>query len=869
MEEGASPIIPARKTTARREKGSMVPDLDQLELDIHRFLASYDRTSHQREVAKAEEHRKRLLERFPLERWPHLTLEEYALGLSTDQHTWCHELEYTSTELGSIRGGSAEKMVIYKRKSKSGWYYPQRFSNEQDAWGALRTEFLDSFSKAERGAWDDIELNLGQAVRLKTLHIYYPHDVLPVYSKDHLGHFLEALGVPHAVFARSDLLAVNRQLMSQLQAFPVLSDWTTKELEAMLYNWTDPRRRVVKIAPGRDAEFWDECLDGGYICVGWDDVGDLREFESKTAFRAAFAEAYGRTYDASKLTTKGNELWRFRELQAGDVVVANKGTAKVLAVGQVKGPGYQWRGDRETYRHTLPVAWDTSRAQDITPQGRWAFSTVATVGRSLRQQLLTRGSVPNPVDPLFLEMDDALMRKGQAVLYGPPGTGKTYTARRFSVWWVLRNAGREKEASSLLADPDRFAQLEREVSAAQVARKTWWMVANPREWSWDQLFKDGSVEYRYGKIQKNYTLAQPGDLVVGYQATPVKRLVAVARISRGLDTSGESPTLQVEPVARVSNGLSYDELQRDTLLVNSEPMRHRNQGTLFQLTARESEHLLSLLEERNPELQGKLESWEGIAQITRLTFHPSYSYEDFVEGFRPVDSGQGGLSLRLEDGVFKRVCLEAKTHADKVYLVIIDEINRANIAKVFGELITVLEKDKRDLAVTLPQSRESFSIPSNLFLLGTMNTADRSIKLLDSALRRRFAFIELMPDLELFRGARVGDLPLDVFLEELNRRIAASEGREKQVGHSFLLDGSRPLRDREEFARRFRQEILPLLQEYCYTDYATLAMYIGSDLVNEENQSIATREVRDADRLLRALIKEFISKAADYALDGE
>src|SRR5690606_18660653 len=119
--------------------------------------------------------------------------------------------------------------------------------------------------------------------------------------------------------------------------------------------------------------------------------------------------------------------------------------------------------------------------------------------------------------------------------------------------------------------------------------------------------------------------------------------------------------------------------------------------------------------------------------LTRLTFHASYSYEDFIEGFRPVAAKDGNLALRLEDGIFKRVCREAQANPDKPYLVLIDEINRANVAKVLGELITLLERDKRGMRVSLPQSKESFTIPPNVYVLATMNTADRSIKLLDAA----------------------------------------------------------------------------------------------------------------------------------------
>jgi 5-methylcytosine-specific restriction protein B len=143
-----------------------------------------------------------------------------------------------------------------------------------------------------------------------------------------------------------------------------------------------------------------------------------------------------------------------------------------------------------------------------------------------------------------------------------------------------------------------------------------------------------------------------------------------------------------------------------------------------------------------------------------------------------------------------------------------------------------------------------------------MNTADRSIKLLDTALRRRFAFVELMPDPDLLAGARVGNLALDEFLEGLNRRIVKTQGREKQVGHSFLLEGSQPITDPDDFAQRFRQEILPLLQEYCYDDYAILASYFGDGLVDTEAQTLNEDVLGDPARLLALLEAEFAPKSA-------
>ncbi len=247
----------------------------------------------------------------------------------------------------------------------------------------------------------------------------------------------------------------------------------------------------------------------------------------------------------------------------------------------------------------------------------------------------------------------------------------------------------------------------------------------------------------------------------------------------------------------------------------------------------------------------------NVGPLTRVTFHPSYTYEDFIEGFRPDGSGAGGLSLALEDGLFKRVCRAAQSNPGRPYLLLIDEINRGNVAKIMGELLTLLERDKRGLTLTLPQSKETFGVPPNVFLLGTMNTADRSIKLLDAALRRRFAFIECMPDTELLHGAAVGELALDDFLDGLNQRIARFEGREKQVGHSYLLVDGQAVDEVDEFAARFREEILPLLQEYCYDDYAMLAKFIGTELVDADAGTLNAEKVDDAEQLVVALAREF------------
>ena len=246
------------------------------------------------------------------------------------------------------------------------------------------------------------------------------------------------------------------------------------------------------------------------------------------------------------------------------------------------------------------------------------------------------------------------------------------------------------------------------------------------------------------------------------------------------------------------------------------------------------------------ETKERFDKLKQAGQIEMVTFHQNYAYEDFIEGIRPVLSetqktedgervNKSDIKYKLSEGIFKRIAKHAEENraAKKNYVLIIDEINRGNIAKIFGELITLIEESKRlgekdEATATLPYSKdkEPFGIPNNLYIIGTMNTADRSIALLDTALRRRFDFIEMMPDPNHPEISNdIEGVNCQKLLEKINERIRVLHDRDHQVGHTYFIG----VKKMASLAKTFQNQIIPLLQEYFYDNWEKIDLVLNKN----------------------------------------
>jgi 5-methylcytosine-specific restriction enzyme B len=437
----------------------------------------------------------------------------------------------------------------------------------------------------------------------------------------------------------------------------------------------------------------------------------------------------------------------------------------------------------------------------------------------------------DPVDPgedanESEEMTDTevVQQPVNRIYYGPPGTGKTYELSN-----LLKRE--YEQAMTMVSEEERRNQFV----AEKIAGLTWW---------------EGAAA----------SLFDIGGTAVVDQILDHPFMVAIAAAKSGNKTVRNT----------VWGALQYHSID-DSKTVK---MARRMAPAVFDKLADSSWTLAGEWEQVGGDLRRLVGEYkavpstsDSVQRYSFVTFHQSYGYEEFVEGLRPVLDGEaeaGEVQYEIRSGVFKELCRRARSAPDQRFAMVIDEINRGNISKILGELITLIEPDKREgasnaLSVTLPYSGERFSVPANVDIIGTMNTADRSLALLDTALRRRFEFVPVMPDARDEPGAplaglrvSLGEQVIDVprMLSAINQRVEALYDRDHCIGHAYFTrlaevpDGDERLVALQQV---FSTRILPLLEEYFFEDWQKIRLVLA------DNQKSAA--------------KQFVRESADHEDD--
>jgi 5-methylcytosine-specific restriction enzyme B len=519
------------------------------------------------------------------------------------------------------------------------------------------------------------------------------------------------------------------------------------------------KKKYWLYAPGEDAKMWEEFYREGVMGLGWEALGDLNNYKSKKEIVSKLQKIQG---TSSSKMNDATANYEFKEvISIGDIVIAKKGRGELLGYGEVTS-AYYFDNTKSHYQKFRKVNW--------LKKGNWKTD------HSLALKTLTN-ITDYPTDhPNFKYYYETLMNLMvdaavsfpeyplNTIFYGPPGTGKTYNtiirAAQIVEERIIEDySDAQRIFNEKLGDQIEFITFHQNYSYEDFIQGLRPDLENESELRFER--KDGVFKRIADKALKNLRDSQQPS-----EARREFKSVFTEFVSPLHD--GETEELEV-PMKKVS------------FYINS----IGNKSIEFRKNKGDSKHTLSIDTLRKMYEQGKNDL--------------------IIGGLQPYYNSI--LSLLMEKG--KNNNVETKF---KNYVIVIDEINRANISRVFGELITLIEVDKRSngnipLRSTLP-SGEEFIVPSNLYIIGTMNTADKSIALLDIALRRRFEFEPMYP---LYKIESFPIFDVDV-LEKINRRIKELKGHDFQIGHSFFMDSKSTL------IERMNKKVIPLLCEYFMND---------------------------------------------------
>ena len=755
-------------------------------------------------------------ETFPLEKLNDITLEQYS---NLDRRSsFTYWVETKTKVLGSIKGGNSFKFGIYEYEKKPKGNSPNYKNDEKYAWvGKLGEDRNQAFKEikariikianaARNEDFDTIEKENGlwSSYKWKIAFLYSNEKIVPIYNKEWLVNIANVLGGNFSF--KSSISDIQKFLLSKRNGKDIHEYgrelWSLREGDTTK---SDPK--IWLYAPGDGASEWQRCIDTSTMCLGWDLIGSYNQFSTKEEIIKKLQEVEKKD---SKFPNDSLAIWDFlTNIKVGDTIIAKKGLYKILGYGIVEG-NYEFDEKQGSYPNLRKVKW--------LKKGEWEAP------KQLPQKTLT--------DITLTKLRDDIM-----------------------------------------------AMFEKQTNPNPKVNH-WWLVANPKYFSFSDIEIGETIDYTVktenGNLRRhaiNFENAKKGDIVIGYEAHPVKKIVSLLTVER--ESDGE--TIFFKKIEDLILPVSWFNFKDIPDLKEMEFLRNRN-GSFFKLTESEFAIIIDLIRQDNPEAEenpfkdkkkfekysneeflkdvfisetelielinllkhkqniilqgapgvGKTYTAKRLAyvmmgekdptRIEMVQFHQNFSYEDFIMGYKPTQNG----GFELIEGKFVEFCKKAKENPENSYFFIIDEINRGNLSKIFGELLMLIEKGYRDHAIKLAYNKQPFSVPRNLYLIGMMNTADRSLAIIDYALRRRFAFFTMKPafNKSSFRNeiSKSSDNRLQQIIKaimELNEEIAKDDslGEGFCIGHSYFCD---PKNTDDWIENIIKYEVCPMLDEYWF-----------------------------------------------------
>ena len=753
---------------------------------------------------------------FPLESLPDMPLDKYTNLNRLD--SFCYWIESRTEELGSIWGGSAYKFGLYRYKTQPNGnianvmfddayaWYVKNGSTAEEVYALVRNEIVKIANLAKNGEFEvinKITTALWDVVKWKIAFLYSNEQLIPIYSRDMLKTVAMELGMDEP--QNKSIPEIQRFLMKK-KGTEDLFVFYDKLLQIINSGQTEASKpasaKYWLYAPGEGASKWNLCQQDNIICIGWDEMEDLSKFKSLDSVKEKMRDVYGQP--GASFMNDGLAIWEFvHSVEPGDIIYAKSGRNKIVGRGIVRSD-YIYDESYEDFRNVRKVEW--------TNVGLWDAPHTSVM----------------------------------------------------------------KTLTDITKYPDYVKDIET-LFCEHSEKRYWWLVANPKIWSMDGLAVGSTVKYnlyndngKQRRVFRNFLDAKVGDAVIGYESSPVKQIVALAEVSRAQD----GKTIEFVKTEALKIPIDFATV-KDTKELEDMQFLGNPQGSFFALTEKEYGQILDVVREynavqksvkknvytkddflrevymdsaaydrlvcllrqkKNVILQGApgvgktftakrlAYSMLGVKdeeQVEVVQFHQNYSYEDFIMGYKPNEDG----GFKLRQGVFYKFCNKAKSNPDKQYFFIIDEINRGNLSKIFGELLMLIEKGYRDKEIKLAYTGEDFAVPTNLYIIGMMNTADRSLAMIDYALRRRFSFFEMEPGFlsEGFRQYQNGlnDETFDKVVEaivKLNTEIANDDslGPGFCIGHSYFCDQESI--SKEWLKNVVDYDIAPMLKEYWFDE---------------------------------------------------